>query len=390
MMSISDRGRDAVSQPADHTRTGQAFAPGAAPEADPGKTNIAVSRGLNAWLRARRMSLAFTSYQTGQLFLVGAHPNGTISFNQQNFSRAMGLCWKPGRLYLGSLFQLWRLENILRPGEIGNGIFDAVLVPRNAQTIGDVDIHEVAIDRDGRAVFVNTKYSCLATPDLRHSFKPIWKPGFISKLAPEDRCHLNGLAMEEGVPRYVTAVSRSDVITGWRERRHEGGVLIDVQTDRIVTDALSMPHSPRIVGHRVYVLDSGRGRIVRLDPVTGDKVDVAFCPGFLRGLSVVEGHAIVTVSKPRNGSFAGLLLDGELQARDAEPWCGILIVNLASGDIVEWIRLEGHITELFDVTAMPGVICPMAIGPNAPEMQNTISFDPTPLLSLRKDEAHPD
>ena len=357
--------------------TGQPFAPGEGPEkAKPGTTNITVSGGLDSWLKSHNLSLAFTSYQTGQLFLVGSHPNGTVSFNQQNFQRAMGVCWKPGRLYLGSLFQLWRLENMLRPGEIGNQAFDAVLVPRNGQTTGDVDIHEVGIDGEGRVIFVNTKYSCLCTLDLTHSFRPIWKPPFISKLAPEDRCHLNGLAMDRGQPRYVTAVSRSDILSGWRERRHEGGVLIDVSTGLIVTNQLSMPHSPRVVGDLLYVLDSGRGQIVRIDPETRAKTDIAFCPGFLRGLAIHDGHAIVTVSKPRNGTFNGLLLDGEMKSRDADPWCGIMIVNLASGDIVEWIKLEGHITELFDVTAMPGVRCPMALGPNTVEIQSSISFDP--------------
>ncbi|MEN2789555.1 TIGR03032 family protein [Sphingomonas oligophenolica] len=366
----------ASAYPTGHPTTGQAFAPGQEPiAATPGTTSITVSRGFNAWLRSHDTSLAFTSYQTGQLFLVGSHPNGTVSFNQQNFQRAMGLCWMPGRLYLGSLFQLWRLENMLRPGELANQAFDAVLVPRNAQTTGDVDIHEVGIDDEGRVVFVNTKYSCLSTLDLTHSFRLVWKPPFISKLAPEDRCHLNGLAMDKGKPRFVTAVSRSDVIAGWRERRHEGGVLIEVETNRIVTDQLSMPHSPRVVGGTLYALDSGRGRIISIDPMSGAKTDIAFCPGFLRGLSIHDGHAIVTVSKPRNGAFNGLLLDGEMKARDAESWCGILVVNLASGDIVEWIRLEGHITELFDVAAMPGVRCPMSLGPATVEIQNSISFE---------------
>lgn len=362
--------------PTSHPTTGQAFAPGEGPAAAaPGTTSITVSRGFNAWLRSHDTSLAFTSYQTGQLFLVGAHPNGTVSFNQQNFQRAMGLCWMPGRLYLGSLFQLWRFENMLRPGEVANQAFDTVLVPRNAQTTGDVDIHEVGIDGEGRVIFVNTKYSCLCTLDMTHSFRPVWKPNFISKLAPEDRCHLNGLAMDKGKPRFVTAVSRSDVLAGWRERRHEGGVLIEVETDRIVTDQLSMPHSPRVVGDMLYALDSGRGRIIRVDPASGAKTDIAFCPGFLRGLAIHDGHAVVTVSKPRNGTFNGLLLDGEMKARDAEPWCGILIVSLATGDIVEWIRLEGHITELFDVAAMPGVRCPMSLGPATVEIQNSISFE---------------
>ncbi len=353
---------------------GKAFAPGQEPDQAEGATSITVSRGFHSWLRNHDCSLAFTSYQTGQLFLVGSHPNGTVSFNQQNFQRAMGLCWRPGRLYLGSLFQLWRLENMLRPGEVANQAFDMALVPRNAQTTGDIDIHEVGVDGQGRVIFVNTSYSCLATLDLTHSFRPIWKPNFISKLAPEDRCHLNGLAMDKGQPRFVTAVSRSDVLTGWRERRHEGGVLIEVDTDRIVTDELSMPHSPRVVGDAVYLLDSGRGQLVRVDPESGRKTDIAFCPGFLRGLSIHDGHAIVTLSKPRKGTFAGLLLDGELKSRDAEPWCGVMIINLVTGDTVEWIRLDGHITELFDVTAMPGVRCPMSIGPANPDMQATITF----------------
>ncbi|WP_420146385.1 TIGR03032 family protein [Sphingobium sp.] len=340
----------------------------------PGSTNISVSPGLRDWLMAQRLSLAFTSYQTGQLFLVGAHPNGSISFNQQNFVRAMGLCWQPGRLYLGSLFQLWRLENMLRPGELANDAFDTALIPRNAQTTGAVDIHEVGVNSAGQVIFVNTKYSCLATLDLIHSFRPVWKPPFISRLAPEDRCHLNGLAMHDGAAKLVTAVSRSDIVGGWRERRHEGGVLIDVQTNDILTDQLSMPHSPRIVGDRIFVLDSGRGQIVEIDRESGAKTDIAFCPGFLRGLAIHRGYGIVTVSKPRHGSFSGLLLDDEMQRRDAEPWCGIMIVNLLTGDIVHWIRLEGHVTELFDVTAMPDITCPMAIGPESAEIQNSITM----------------
>jgi uncharacterized protein (TIGR03032 family) len=367
--------------------TGKRYAPGAEPQITaPGATQITVSRGLSGWLRSNATSLAFTSYQTGQLFLVGNHPNGTVSFNQQTFTRAMGVSWQSGRLYLGSLYQLWRLENMLKPGEIGNEAFDAVLVPRNAQTVGDVDIHEVGVDSQGRMIFVNTRYSCLCTVDLTHSFRPIWKPPFISKLAAEDRCHMNGLAMHQGKPKYVTAVSRSDVLSGWRERRHEGGVLIDVETNHVVTDQLSMPHSPRVIGEQVYALDSGRGQLIRIDPSSGAKTDIAFCPGFLRGLAIHNGHAVVTLSKPRDGTFKHLSLDGELASRDAEAWCGVLIVNLTSGDIVEWIRLEGHITELFDVTVLPAVVCPMSVGPDTPEIYNAISFDPD-LLSAERQAA---
>ena len=339
------------------------------------QTRISVSRGFGAWLQRTQCSLAFTSYQTGQLFLVGLLPTGQVSFHQQNYVRAMGLHAASQRLYLGSLFQIWRLENVLAPHERANEHFDRLYVPRNAQTTGDIDVHELSVDRAGRVIFVNTKFSCLATMSLTHGFKPLWKPPFISRLAAEDRCHLNGLAMADGVPAYVTAVSRSDITGGWRDRRHEGGVLIDVRDDRIVTDQLSMPHSPRVAADGIWLLDSGRGMLARVDPKSGAREDIAFCPGFLRGLALHGGYAIATVSLPRDGAFTGLALDDELKKRDGEPWCGICIVDRRTGDLVEWIRLEGAIKELFDVAAIPDVACPMALGVSSPDIQSLISFD---------------
>ena len=317
----------------------QAQPQAAAPQNE--NTQISVSRGFANWMAQNRCSLAFTSYQTGKLFLVGLTGDRKVSFHQQNYQRAMGIHAQSDRLYVGSLFQIWRLENVLQPNERANQHFDRLFVPRNAQTVGDVDVHELGVDRAGRIIFVNTKFSCLATVSQKYGFRPIWKPEFISKLAAEDRCHLNGLAMHDGLPKYVTAVSRSDVLNGWRERRHEGGVLIDVQNDKIVTDQLSMPHSPRVAANgQVYALDSGRGHLIRIDPQTGKKEDIAFCPGFLRGLTLHNGFAIVTSSLPRDGTFQGLELQEALKKRDGDPWCGIMVINLNSGDIVEFIRCK--------------------------------------------------
>lgn len=337
-------------------------------------TSITVFRGFADWLASQKVSLAFTSYQTGQLFLVGLLPNGSVSFNQQNFVRAMGLCYDSGRLWLGSLYQLWRLENMLVPGEQANGSFDTVFVPREGRTTGDIDIHEIGIMADGQPVFVNTKHSCLAVLDPVHSFRPYWRPSFISKLAAEDRCHLNGMAMMEGRPTYVTAVSQTDVLSGWRARRETGGVIIEVETGRVITDQLSMPHSPRVADGKLYALDSGRGQLIRVNPATGAKENIAFCPGFLRGLALHNGFAVVTASKPRDGSFKELELEREIARRDGEPWCGVFVIDLRTGDLVDWIRLEGEIAELFDVAIMPDRVCPMSLGVDTTEIQNTITI----------------
>jgi uncharacterized protein (TIGR03032 family) len=145
-------------------------------------------------------------------------------------------------------------------------------------------------------VFVNTLFSCLATISDSHSFRPLWKPRFISRLAAEDRCHLNGLAMLDGAPRYVSAVADTDVADGWREKRSDGGVVVDVSSNEIVVHGLSMPHSPRLRDETLWLLDSGSGHVGRADTKAGRFELLAFCPGYLRGMSIVDSFAVVGLS----------------------------------------------------------------------------------------------
>ena len=336
------------------------------------------------------MSLALTSYQTGQLMLIGPLLDGRLSVFQRNFVRAMGLTATPQRIHLASIAQIWRLENVLGPGQLATQDklhYERLYVPRAAYTTGDVDAHELGIDGAGRLIFVNTKYSCLATIDEAHSFRPIWKPPFISKIAPEDRCHLNGLGLKDGAPKYVTAVSRCDVVDGWRERRHEGGIMIDVESDRVVTEDLSMPHSPRWNAGALWVLDSGRGYLCRVDQDTGRPEQVAFCPGFARGLSFWRGYALLGTSLPRDGAFKGLELENNIKTRDGEARCGAYIVDTRQGDILHWIRFEGGVRELFDAAFIPGVRAPMCVGLASPEMRTLITFDGEALGSAAAAEA---
>ncbi|MFZ9310207.1 MAG: TIGR03032 family protein [Arenimonas sp.] len=339
------------------------------------KVEKSCSRGFGAWLASHSISLAVTSYQTGRLYLVGSDPNGRVSFFERIFERAMGVVGNRQRIYLGGLYQLWRFENVLRKNQVIHKVFDRCYVPRNAQTIGDLDIHELGIRNNGKVVFVNTKYSCLAELDLVHSFRAIWKPSFITKLAPEDRCHLNGLAMKDGEPKYVTAVCKSDSVDGWRDRRRDGGVVIDIETDEIVCEGLSMPHSPRWHNGKLWVLNAGTGYLGWVDFETKSFVPFTFCPGFLRGLSMIGNVAAVGLSKPRNGRFSGLDLDDELKKRDAEPWCGVQIVSLTSGDVLQWVRFDGDISEIFDISFLPGVRNPMMVGLRTGEIRELITFE---------------
>lgn len=376
--SATTQARPATPQAAGKQAGQQAAKPGNAPT-DITKMRVekSCSRSLAGWLGSNRISLAISSYQTGRVYLVGSDKQGRVSFFERIFERAMGIVGNAQRIYLGGLYQLWRFENVLRPNEIIHGQFDKCYVPRNAQTIGDLDIHELGICKNGRVVFINTKYSCLAELSQTHSFKAIWKPSFISKLAPEDRCHLNGLAMVDGRPKYVTAVCKSDSVDGWRDRRHDGGVIIDIETDEIVCEGLSMPHSPRWANGKLWVLNAGSGHLGWVDFENKKFVPLAFLPGFGRGLSIIGNVAAVGLSKPRNKRFEGLQLDDELAKHDAEPWCGVQIISLVNGDVMNWIRFEGDISEIFDISFLPNVKNPMMIGLRTPEIRDLITFEST-------------
>lgn len=341
----------------------------------PPTLEISASRQFTSWLAEQGISLAFSTYQTGKLFLIGLTPERRLSVFERTFERCMGLWTSPERLYMSSLYQLWRFENALEPGQLHNG-YDRLYVPQVGYTTGDLDIHDIAVDSSGRVIFVNTLFSCLAAVSESHSFVPLWQPPFISRLAAEDRCHLNGLAMANGQPQYVTAVSTSDVADGWRDRRRNDGCVIDVASNEIVMSRLSMPHSPRLYQDQLWLLNSGTGYFGTVNVKASTFTPITFCPGYLRGLAFVGNYAVVGLSKIRgNRTFSGLELDDNLKAKDVETRCGLQVIDLRSGDIVHWLRFEGMVEELYDVAVLSGVRQPMALGFKSDEIRRTITID---------------
>jgi uncharacterized protein (TIGR03032 family) len=332
------------------------------------------SAGFGDWLIRERVGLVTSTYQTGHLLFVGVTAEGKPVPSAAGFAQAMGIAATSQRLYVGAKTDIWRMDNFLREDELDGDLFDRVFVPRVSYVTGDINIHEIAVEASGRLVFANSRFSCLATLSESQAFKPLWKPKFVSRLAPEDRCHLNGLAMEDGRVRYVTCCSTGDSIESWRgsQQQRNGGVLIDIESDAVVAEGLSMPHSPRVVGDAIYLIESGRGALVRIDRRTGRRADIVHCPGFARGLAFAGRYAVLTISLPRSASLEMFDLMQSLKARGASPWRGLLIVDLAKGDIVEWMRIEGDVMELFDVAIVPAVRCPRGIGPGERGMGETV------------------
>ncbi len=346
---------------------------------------VSCSPGFLEWLAAEGIGVAFTTYQTNRLFLVGRDEGGRLAAFERLLDRPMGLAATAERLWLATRFQLWRFDQVLSEGERFRG-HDRLYVPRIGHVTGELDVHDVHLLGGGGAagegpagapgvIFVNTLYSCLARLSERHSFEPVWRPPFVSDLVPEDRCHLNGLAMDEGRPRFATAVAVSDEAQGWRARRTDGGVVLDVASGEVVASGFSMPHSPRVHRGELYVLDSGHGDFGRVDLAAGRFEPLALCPGYLRGLAFRGGMALVGLSKPRDKTFRGLPLDARLAEAGVEPRCALLVIDLASGEARHRLDLHGVVAELYDVAIVPETVRPMALGFKSDEIRRTITFE---------------
>lgn len=349
--------------------------------------DYSATAGLARRLAEFGCAIAFTSYQSNLLYLLGAKPDGGLHIHQTRIARPMGLRYRGnGEFLLGAGSQIIRYVNVLGPGEAANDLYDACFVPRQIHVTGNLDAHDVGFGPGGTPYFVATRYNCLAAVDPRDSFAAVWVPPFITEIVDEDRCHLNGLAMDGDRPAFASAVSRSNTVDGWRDRRADGGVIIDIETGSIVCDGLSMPHSPRLYRGELWVLNAGTGEFGRIvkpaDGGVGRFEPVCFCPGFLRGLGFVGDYAILGLSKPRYKRFEGLDLERRLKDADSEPWCGIQMIDLRSGRCAEWFRIDGAVAEIYDVEVFPGTGRAMAVGPSAPELATLITHQPVALASF--------
>ena len=347
--------------------------------AESGELEINYSPGLEGWLATQRVSLAF-AIPPSKLFFIGLHDDERLSAFERTFSKCMGLAAAgPDTIYLGTRYQIWRLEHAPPLGPENQG-FDRCFVPRRVWTTGYVNCHDVAVDGEGRPLFVNTRFGCLASVSDRYSFVPEWWPPFQSRRTQGDCCHLNGVAMSEGRPAYVTSVSDTGELDSWRRHRTGGGVVTHVDSGEIVCRGMSMPHSPRLYRGDLWLTNSGTGHLGRVDFDGARLEPVAFAPGFLRGLTFVGDYAVVGSSKFRDGGlYSGMPLDDALAKAGTGPKLGLFMIELATGAIAEWLLVEGPMHELFDVIALPGVRRPMALGLVTEEIQHSIWFDSSAL-----------
>jgi uncharacterized protein (TIGR03032 family) len=316
--------------------------------------------GFGPLLEQLGASLLVSTYQAGKLVVLRAD-DGAVNTHFRAFQNPMGVACDGERLAVGTALEIWEFHNVpavarkLAPV----GKHDACFLPRSSHVTGNVQVHEMAWIGD-ELWFVNTRFSCLCCRAADFNFVPRWRPSFISALAPEDRCHLNGMGLRNGCVRYVTALGETDDPAGWRRDKKGGGVLIDVPSGEVITRGLSMPHSPRWHDGRLWVLDSGNGGFAVVDEATGRLTTVAELPGFTRGLDFCGRYAFVGLSQVRETAvFSGIAV-AERPARS----CGVWVLDTVSGETVAYLKFEDAVQEIFAVQLLPGRRFPDLINDN--------------------------
>src|SRR5581483_8559538 len=261
---------------------------------------------------------------------------------------------------LSAADQVWRFENAAanRPSARES---DPLYLPQQSWTTGEINIHDLAIDRAGRLVAVATQLNSIVSLESAGEVAPLWRPAFITALVHEDRCHLNGFCLEDGRPAYASLVGPSNVRKGWRSHTAQGGQVIDVRRDEVVAVGLAMPTAPRLYRQKLWLLESGSGWFGTVDLERGKFERVLWLPGFLRGLRFIGDYAIIGTSTSRDSLFRGLPLQDELIWRGAWPMVGLHVVNLVTGKLEHRLEISG-LQEVYDIAILPGATAPRLAG----------------------------
>jgi uncharacterized protein (TIGR03032 family) len=327
-----------------------------------------------------------STYQSGKVILVSPAAERIVQL-PRTFSNAMGLAVSDRQLAIATKDEVVVLANA---PELAASFprkpqaYDGLFLPRASYYTGQMAIHDMAWGRDGRLYAVNTVCSCLAAIEDRHNFTPVWKPPFIARLAPFDHCHLNGLAMVEGRPRFMTALGTTDTPQGWRQNKLRGGVLLEIESGEILLEGLAMPHSPRWLDARLYLLNSAACELLAVDPERRTSEVVARLPGFARGLAAAGDYLFIGLSELRHDHR----VFGDLPIATAEKlYCGLICIHLPTGRIAGELRYLRTCKEIYDVQVLPGLLRPGILAPSDELHRRALSV---PGLSSWAEEQPPD
>lgn len=318
------------------------------------------------------LTIVITTYQAGKVIFINANGQEGLIQLPRDFKKAMGLAYQPGKMAIATkeeVVVLGASRSLAARYPNKPNYYDTIFLPRATYYTGEVDLHDMAWGSDGLWA-VNTRFSCLSKITDNFSFEPKWKPGFITDLVPDDRCHLNGMTLKDGQPEFVTALGNTDTAYGWRDHKVDGGVIIHVPSGEIVTSGLAMPHSPRLEGNKLFVLLSATGELINVDQNSGKYDVVTRIPGFVRGMCRYGNLLFIGLSKMRQSSktFADLPISKE------SIFPGVVIVDANTGKVIGHIRYESSLEEIYDIQVIQGFKKPGILGVHTDDHRKALAL----------------
>lgn len=328
-------------------------------------------------------TLLISTYQAGRLIAIGSLDGEKLTQIPFSFTKPMGVAIQDAKLAVATLDEIHFLSSkgdLHERKKMNAKEFDRFYVHRATYNTNRLDIHDIEFGK-GSLWGINTAFSCLCKFDVNYSFVPKWKPNFISELVPEDRCHLNGLAMKDDIPKYVTALSQTDNKQGWRENMMGSGVLMEVPSGDIILENLAMPHSPRIIDGDLYVLESGSGKLLKVNPENKTSEVIYNFNRFIRGLAYKDGVMFIGASKIRETSktFNGL------DVKENSKHAGIIAFDLKEKSILGTIDYLTTVDEIFDVQLLENCRKPAIINKDDDRIKEVIT-SPLGVFWLNKKE----
>ena len=353
---------------------------------DPAPFQLTCTPALPELLQNLGCSIALSTYQAGKLVFISPHDGERLVQLPRTFHRPMAVAWNKGVLAIStaSTVELFVNDSRMAPAYPRQpNTYDALYLPRQTIQTGRIDTHGIEWDASGSLWIVNTRFGCLARLSARYSFEPAWFPPFVDDLAPEDRCHLNGVAFVDGSPAFATCLAESNEAEGWRRRLPNDGVLIDVRTNETVLRELPMPHSPRIIDGKLYLLLSATGELVRVDVENRRYEVVQRVGGFVRGLAYYRSHLFVAYSKLRKNSSTFR----DLPIADEATTAGVAVIHEPSGAMVGRLVYQQSVDEIFDLAVLPDELRPGIVGLDREERAIAVTTPEKTWWGVARDES---
>ena len=315
-------------------------------------------------------TIVISTFQAGKVVFISPKNNEELVQLPRTFKRPMGLTVKDSKMAIATEDEILILNSsraLAKTYPPKPDVYDTLYHPQASFFTGRMDIHDLHWGKQGLWA-VNTSFSCLSTIDDTFNFTPQWQPNFITELQGDDRCHLNGLAMQNGEPTYITALGKGNTKQAWRENITKGGILMHIPSNEIILEGLAMPHTPRVYNDQLYLLLSAKEELIAVDTEKGTYGAIAHIPGFVRGMAKHGDFLFIATSKLRKNSSTFKHLD----IADKADIASVSLLHLPTATIMAKLTYHTSVDEIYDIQVLPDVIRPNILNPYGNKHKNAL------------------